>query len=154
MLKIGVYNSSISCFVLKWAMSRIARLLSHHSFVAKNSLERQKTLLVKRVNRGLPAPYRFPPRFDIKLSRSWQVRVWNYRPNNKKYENNKLSKISSTSFLFDFGFRIQNEKVRLAWQTRWTWHSPFKILRFVWYVNYLTGDVTLHNDLLKDRRSF
>ena len=58
-----------------------------------------------------------------------------------QYENNKLSKISPTTFLFDFGFRIQNEKVRLAWQMRWTWHSPFKILRFVWYVNDLTGDV-------------
>ena len=32
-----------------------------------------------------------------------------------QYENNKLSKISSTSFLFDFGFRIQNQKVRLVW---------------------------------------
>ena len=65
------------------AMSRIARLLSHHSFGAKNSLERQKTLLIKRVNLGLPAPSRFPPKFDIKLSWSWQVRVRNYRPNNK-----------------------------------------------------------------------
>ena len=154
MLNIGVCNSSISCFVLKWAMSRIARLLSHHSFGAENSLERQKNLLIKRVSRGLSAPSRFPPRFDIKLSRSWQVRVWNYRPNNKKYENNKLSKISPTTFLFHFGFRIQNEKVRLAWQPRRTWHSPFKILRFVWYVNDLTGDVTLHNDLLKDRGIF
>ena len=32
-----------------------------------------------------------------------------------QYENNKLSNISSTSFLFDFGFGIQNQKVRLAW---------------------------------------
>ena len=38
-------------------------LIWHYSL-----LERQKTLLIKRVNRGLPAPSRFPPRFDIKLS--------------------------------------------------------------------------------------
>ena len=35
---------------------------------AKNSLERHKSLLIKRVNRGLQAPSRFPPRFNIKLS--------------------------------------------------------------------------------------
>ena len=50
------------------AMLRIARLLSHYSFGGKNSLERQKTLLIKRVNGGLLAPCRFPPRFDIKFS--------------------------------------------------------------------------------------
>ena len=52
----------------KGVMSRMAPLLSHHSSGAKHSLERQKKLLIKRVNRGLPAPSRFPPRFDIKLS--------------------------------------------------------------------------------------
>ena len=45
---------------LKGAMSRIARLLSHYSFGAKNSLKSQKKLLIKRVNRGLLAPSRFP----------------------------------------------------------------------------------------------
>ena len=69
---------------LKGAMSQIARLLSHHSFGAKNSLERQKNILIKRLNRGLPAPCRFSPRFDIKLSWSWRVRVRNYRPDNKE----------------------------------------------------------------------
>ena len=69
---------------LKGAMSRIARLLSHHSSGAKYSLVRQKYLLIKRVNRGLPAPCRFPPRFDMKLSSSWEVRVRNYRPDNKE----------------------------------------------------------------------
>ena len=54
------------------AMSRIARLLSHHSFGAKNSLKRKKNLLIKRVNPGLPALSRFPPRFDIKLLSNWQ----------------------------------------------------------------------------------
>ena len=96
-------------------MLRIARLLSHHSFGAKNSIERQQNILIKRVNGALPAPSRFPPIFGIKLSSNWQVRVQNYRPHNKKYENNKLSKISSTTFLFDFGFRIQIQEVRLAW---------------------------------------
>ena len=51
-------------------MSRIARLLSHHPLGAKDLLERQKNVLIKRVNRGLPAPSRFPPRFDIKMSSS------------------------------------------------------------------------------------
>ena len=41
---------------LKGAMSRIARLLSYHSFGAKNSLERQKPLLIKRVNIGYSWP--------------------------------------------------------------------------------------------------
>ena len=54
-------------------MLRIARLLNHHLFVAKNSLEPEKPLLIKRVNGGLPAPCRFPPRFDIKLSWSFLV---------------------------------------------------------------------------------
>ena len=62
------------------AMLRIARLFSHNSFGVKKSLKRQKTLLIKRVNGGLPAPCRFRPRFDIKLSRSWRVQVRNYRP--------------------------------------------------------------------------
>ena len=53
---------------IKGAMSRIARLLSDHSFGVKHSFERQKNVLIKRVNRGLPAPSRFPPRFDIKFS--------------------------------------------------------------------------------------
>ena len=30
----------------------------------------KKALLIKRVDRGLPAPYRFPPRLDFKLSSS------------------------------------------------------------------------------------
>ena len=51
-------------------MSRIARLLGHHSFDAKNSLERLKNLLIKRVNYGLPAPSRFSQLLDIKLSSS------------------------------------------------------------------------------------
>ena len=41
-------------------MLRITRLLSHHSFGVKNSFQRRKNLLVKRVNGGLPAPSRFP----------------------------------------------------------------------------------------------
>ena len=92
-------------------MLRIAGLLSHHSFGVKNSIECQKNLLIKSVKRSLPALSRFPPRLDFKLSSSWQVQVQNYRPNNG---DNNLSNISSTSVLFDFGFQIQNKKVRLA----------------------------------------
>ena len=56
--------------LIKGAMSRIARLPRHHSFGAKHSLERQKTLLSKRVNRGFPVLSRLPPRLDVKLSSS------------------------------------------------------------------------------------
>ena len=53
-------------------MSRIARLLGHHSFGAKNSLERQKKLLIKRVNGGPPTLCRPNNKQPIR----------NYRPNN------------------------------------------------------------------------
>ena len=75
----------------------------------------EKNLLIKRVNAGLPAPSR--PRQYL-ASNSHEADELEFEiifPNNKKYENNKLSKISSTSFLFDFGFRIQIQNVRLAW---------------------------------------
>ena len=56
-------------------MSRIARLLGHHSFVAKtDSLERQKKLLIKRVNGGPPTLCRPNNKQPIR----------NYRPNNKQ----------------------------------------------------------------------
>ena len=79
-------------------------------FGAKNSLERQES-------RGLPAPSRFPPRLDIKFGHQadkFQFEVIVPTTSNQ-FENNKLSNVFSTSFLFDFGFRIQNQKVRLAW---------------------------------------
>ena len=84
-----------------------------------------KNLLIKRVNHGLPAPCRFPPRFDIKLSSSWQVRVRNYRPNNKE----PIRKRQIVQHLFHhvslwFRIRIQNQKLRLAWQPRRSWHNP------------------------------
>ena len=57
--------------LLKEAMSQIAALLGHHSFGDKNSLERQKNLLIKRVNRGLPAPNKYiPHQIVIKLTSS------------------------------------------------------------------------------------
>ena len=55
-----------------------SRLLRYHSFGAKNSLQRQKNLLVKRINRGLTALSRFSPQLAIKF------RLRNYRPNNKQ----------------------------------------------------------------------
>ena len=74
-------NKQVKTF--KGAMSRIVRLLVHHSFGAKSSLERQN-VLNQAYKSWPPSSFSFPPQLDINLSSNWQVRVRNYRPNNKK----------------------------------------------------------------------
>ena len=100
---------------LKGGMTRIARLFSHHSFGAKNSLERQRILLIKRLNRGFQLLVVSHKDLTSNCHQADKFEFEIIVPTTRsQYENNKLSKISSTSFLFDFGFRIQNEKGRLA----------------------------------------
>ena len=95
----------------KGAMPRTARLLGHYSFGAKISLERQKNLLIKRVNRGLPVPSRFHQDLTSNCHQADKFEFEIIVPTTRS-QHNKMSKISSTWFLFDFGF--QNQKVRLA----------------------------------------
>ena len=68
---------------------------------------------LQRVNRGLPSSFSFPTNICPQADKfEFEIIV---PTTSNQYENNKLSNISSTSFLFDFGFRIQNQKVHLAW---------------------------------------
>ena len=91
------------------AMSRIARLLSHHSFGAKNALERHKNPLNQTCKSWPSSSFSFPPKFDIKLSSSWQVRVRNYRPNNMEPKR-KQQIVWYLFHLVSLWFRIPNPK--------------------------------------------
>ena len=87
---------------VKGAISRITRLLSHDTFGAKNSLERQKNLLIKRnTYRVIVAflsssfPTKIKRQIVIKLTSSSSKLSPEQQAANTK--NNKLSNISSTS---------------------------------------------------------
>ena len=138
MLNIGVCNSSISCFVLKGAMSRIARLLSHHSnWRYKFARASKKPLNEACKSWDFQLLVVSPQDLTSNCHEADEFQFEIIVPTTRsQYENDKLSKISSTSFHFDFGFRIQSKKVRLAWRPRRTWHSPFKICKLSYRWRY------------------
>ena len=95
---------------LKGDISRMARPLSHHSSGTKNLLERQKTPLNQAYNSDVASSsFSFPTtiRHQILIKIIIEIIV---PTTSNQYENNKLMNISSASFLFDFGFQIQDEQ--------------------------------------------
>ena len=96
-------------------------VITHLALKIRSSVK--KPLLIKHVNIGYSWPsssFSFPTlirdKILIKLTSSISKLSSQQGANNTKTTN--YHDISSTSFLFDFGFRIQNQKVRLAWQPR------------------------------------